>query len=186
MMLSQIRPHFIYNTLTTIKYLCKKDPEQAAETVDQFSNYLRGNLDSLTDQKMIPFRKELDHVKNYLAIEKKRFEERVQVVWKIEQTGFQVPPLVLQPLVENAVKHGIMKKVEGGTITISTYQKENMQYIVVEDDGVGYDARWETEHSESHVGIRNTRSRLKSMCGGSLRIEGAPGKGTTAVITIPL
>ena len=184
-MLSQIKPHFIYNTLTTIKYLCRKDPKQAAETVDNFAAYLRGNLDSLTTERMIPFEKELEHVQNYLAIEKQRFGRKIQVEYNIQEQDFLVPALVMQPLIENAVKHGITKKVEGGTIAISVWREKGGFYITIEDDGLGYNINEEKNDGKSHIGVINTENRIKAMCGGELYISSRPGWGTKAVIYIP-
>ncbi|MGN0151276.1 MAG: sensor histidine kinase [Wujia sp.] len=186
-MLSQIKPHFIYNTLTTIRHLCKTDQEMAVETIDDFTRYLRGNLDSLTTRKNISFEHELDHVKSYLAIEQKRFGERVQVQYDIEVDDFMIPPLTLQPIVENAVKHGITKRLEGGTIHISTMRHKDVIYITVKDDGVGFaDNHEEEQLTKTHVGIENVRNRLESMCGGSLEIKSIPDVGTTVWITIPV
>lgn len=183
LMLSQIKPHFIYNALTVIQRLCVKDPEMAQETVAEFATYLRGNLESLDRKVPVYFEKELEHVQCYLAIEKKRFGDRVNVVYDIEVEDFTIPALTLQPLVENAVKHGICKKEEGGTVWISTERKMDVVYVVVKDDGVGFQ-KTQAEGKE-HVGMRNVESRLHSMCGGTLEIESIPGKGTMAMITLP-
>lgn len=194
-MMSQIKPHFIYNTLITIKHLCKTDQKMAADTIDEFAAYLRGNLDSLTKEKNISFHQELEHVKNYLAIEQKRFGDRVRVVYEIEAEDFLLPPLTLQPVVENAVKHGVTKRMEGGTIRIRSEQTETGYRITIRDDGVGYEQekqqesetyrKKETEPDRSHVGLQNVRNRLKMLCNGTLEIESQPGVGTTVVITIP-
>ena len=183
LMLSQIKPHFIYNALTVIQRLCVKDPKMAQETVAEFATYLRGNLESLDRKVPVYFEKELEHVQCYLAIEKKRFGDRVNVVYDIQEEDFVIPALTLQPLVENAVKHGICKKEEGGTVWISTERKKDTVYVVVKDDGVGFE-KSQTEGKE-HVGIRNVESRLYSMCAGILEIESTLGKGTIAVITLP-
>ena len=184
-MLSQIRPHFIYNTLTTIKYLCRKELEQAARTIDEFSMYLCGNLDSLMAKRPIPFLKELDHVKNYLAIEQRRFGDRVKAVYDIQEDQFLVPPLILQSMVENAVKHGITRREEGGMILIRTVKEGKDYYIIIEDDGVGFDGKRSPEDGRTHIGIENTKSRLKTMCDGDLHISSVPGKGTKVIIRIP-
>ena len=183
LMLSQIKPHFIYNALTVIQRLCVKDPKMAQETVAEFATYLRGNLESLDRKVPVYFEKELEHVQCYLAIEKKRFGDRVNVVYDIQEEDFVIPALTLQPLVENAVKHGICKKEEGGTVWISTERKRDAVYVIVKDNGVGFE-KSRTEGKE-HVGIRNVESRLYSMCGGTLKIESTMGKGTVAVITLP-
>lgn len=183
LMLSQIKPHFIYNALTVIQRLCVKDPKLAQETVAEFATYLRGNLEALDRKTPVYFEKELEHVQCYLAIEKKRFGDRVNVVYDIQDEDFVIPALTLQPLVENAIKHGICKKEEGGTVWISTERKNDVVYIVVKDDGVGFQ-KMQAEGKE-HVGMRNVESRLRSMCGGTLEIESTPGKGTMAMITLP-
>lgn len=185
-LLSQIRPHFIYNVLTTIKHLCKTDQQQAAETVDDLSGYLRGNLDSLSIKEPIPIERELNHVKSYLSIEKKRFGDRIQVCYDIRENGFFVPALTVQPLVENAVKHGITRKISGGNIYISTVREKAEYVIRVEDDGVGFDDDGKQENTDKgHVGINNVRNRVESMCGGTLTVYSRPGEGTRAEIRIP-
>ena len=184
LMLSQIAPHFIYNSLTTIQGLCEKDPGLAKETVGEFAGYLRGNLESLSEEGAISFERELDHVRCYLAIEKKRFGDRVNVEYEIHDEDFMIPALTLQPMVENAVKHGLCKREAGGTVTIRTERKADMVYVVVSDDGVGFSPH-EKKNPDQHIGISNVRSRLKSMCRGSLMIESKPGVGTTVVISLP-
>jgi len=182
-MLSQIQPHFLYNSLTAIRELCLIDPKKAYETVDEFSTYLRGNLDSLSIKKPIPFEKELSHVKTYLSLEKKRFGDNLNIVYDINAFYFTIPALTLQPIVENAVRHGVTKREDGGTVTISTDETETVAIITVKDDGVGFDIN---RHKDKNlrVGIENVRSRLIALCGGSLQIDSKPGIGTTAVITI--
>ena len=198
--LSQIQPHFLYNSLVLIQQLCKTDPKMAEETVVEFSNYLRSNLDSLVLRKPIPFERELLHVENYLLIEKKRFEERLHTEYDIKVKDFMLPALTLQAIVENAVRYGVTKKDEGGTVRIETRKTENSVVITVTDDGVGFNLQDEHNYdnqrlSDNHrifnnhrlsSGIENVRSRLSAMCGGSLEITSKPGEGTTAVITIPL
>lgn len=183
-MLSQIGHHFIFNTLSTIKYLCGKDPKAAEQTVVEFADYLRGTLDSLSQNRCIPFETELEHVKNYLAIEKKRFGDRVNVEYDIKETDFVIPALSLQPIVENAVKHGICKREDGGTIKISTYSDGDYFKIKVEDDGIGFDPSEEKNDGMNHIGINNVKSRLHTMCEGTLDVTSKKGIGTTAIITI--
>ena len=185
MMLSQIGPHFIYNTLTTIKHLCKKDPQMAAQTVDEFAVYLRGNIDSLMNKKNIPFDKELNHVRNYLAIEKKRFGDRINVIYDIKESGFMIPALTLQPIAENAIKHGITKKEGGGTIVIASEKTDSGWKVTVSDDGVGFDTGTPKNDGRMHVGVDNVRNRLNSMCGGTLDIKSRKDIGTTVIINIP-
>ena len=183
-LLSQIKPHFLYNSLIAIRELCLTDPKTASETVDEFSSFLRVNLDSLSINTPISFDKELKHVETYLSLEKKRFEERLNVVYNITVRDFLIPVLTLQLLVENAVLHGLTKREEGGTVTIETEENETDVIITVSDDGVGFELS-KLSNSHNHIGIKNARDRLAAMCNGKLDIQSEPGVGTTAVITIP-
>lgn len=182
---AQISQHFIYNTLTTIKYLCKKDALLAAETVDEFAGYLRGNLEALTGDKTIWFSEELMHVKNFLAIEQKRFGKRINVIYDIREEAFMIPPLTLQPIVENAVKHGIAPKEQGGTIRISTGKNDTDYWIRVEDDGVGYCVKERAKEKKTHIGMCNVAGRVGGLCGGSVKVLSSFGEGTKVLITIP-
>ena len=183
--LSQIQPHFLFNALGAIAALCRRDPAQAEQTLLNFSDFLRGNLDSLTADRTIPFERELRHTQNYLAIEQVRFGERLRVEWDIGATLFRLPPLTLQPLVENAVRYGVTKRENGGTVRISTRETPDACEVAVEDDGLGFDPMQIHEDGRSHIGIQNVRERLESMCGGTLTIDSQPGIGTRAVIVIP-
>lgn len=185
LMLSQIQPHFIYNALTTIRYLCGHDPAQAVEAVDEFSTYLRGNIDSLTSREGIPFEKELQHVRAYLAIEKKRFGERVKASFEIDEADFMIPPLTLQPIVENAVKHGICKKREGGSVQIGTKKDKGCYLIWVKDDGGGFDTEKAITEGD-HIGIENVRNRIAAMYQGTLNINSKIGVGTVVEIRLPI
>lgn len=182
---AQISQHFIYNTLTTIKYLCKKDALLAAETVDEFAGYLRGNLEALTGDKTIWFSEELMHVKNFLAIEQKRFGKRINVIYDIREEAFMLPPLTLQPIVENAVKHGIAPKEQGGTIRISTGKNDTDYWIRVEDDGVGYCVKERAKEKKRHIGMCNVAGRVGGLCGGSVKVLSSFGEGTKVLIKIP-
>ncbi|MGN1205966.1 MAG: sensor histidine kinase [Eubacterium sp.] len=184
LLMSQIAPHFIYNALTVIQRLCVKDPTVAQKTVKDFARYLRGNLDSLEQKQPISFDKELEHVKSYLNIEKERFGERLHIQYDIREVDFLIPALTLQVVVENAVKHGICRKEEGGTITITTQRKQKTVSVIVQDDGVGFDPDEVKKDGKTHVGIQNAKARLHNMCGGMLKITSESGKGTTAVIEL--
>ena len=183
-MLSQIQPHFLYNSLNAIRGLCRKDPEQAREAIGSFAEYLRGNMDSLNKREPIPFIRELSHIENYLKLEKFRFGDELKVNYDIKEKNFFIPALSVQPLVENAVKHGICEKENGGTLTLKTYRDGEYIVIEVSDDGIGFDAEKliSEDKERSHIGIQNTRERLKQMIGASLTIESSPGKGTVAKI----
>ncbi len=183
-MISQIQPHFLYNTLNAIYYLCKKDATKAQKMILRFSDYLRVNLENLKSEKPIPFKNELEHTKTYLEIELVRFGNILNLVYDIKETDFTLPALSLQPLVENAVKYGIRSREDGGTVMISTRREENYIYISVSDDGVGFDPEHLPDDGRLHVGIQNVRSRVETMCGGKLIIESRENDGTTATIIL--
>lgn len=183
-MLSQIQPHFLYNTLSAIDRLCYDKPE-AHKAILTFSEYLRVNMDSLTQKNLIPFEKELEHTRQYLWLEELRFEERLHVAYDIETDEFLLPALTLQPLVENAVRYGVTKKPQGGRIAIRAEQMSGGHRVIVSDDGVGFAPGDGAEDGRSHIGIDNVRARLSAMCGGKLTIVSVPGEGTTATIDIP-
>ena len=185
-MVSQIRPHFLYNALTSIAMLCELDPKTAKEATIAFSKYLRGNMDSLKQTKAVPFEQELSHIKNYLFIEKLRFDDLLNIEYDIQTTDFEVPQLSIQPLVENAVKHGVGIAEDGGTVTISTRETDDAFEVIISDDGVGFDVNApKKDDGRSHIGMENTRKRLKEMCGADIIIESEVGKGTTARVIIP-
>ena len=184
-MLSQLQPHFLFNVLNSIYYLCGKEPETARKMVDKFSLYLRNNLDSLNQKTMIPFHTEFDHIQTYLELEKLRFEEELTVVYDIQADHFFLPVLTVQPLVENAVKHGITKKRGGGVLTLSTREEPQSYVITVTDTGVGFDPKHYMDDGKTHVGIENVRLRLENMAGGMLKITSTPGIETTAEVIIP-
>lgn len=182
-MLSQIRPHFIYNTLGTIERMCLKDPQKAFDLVRNFSLYLRGNFSELDSVIPIPFVQELKHVEYYVNIEKVRFPD-MSIRYEVEATDFVIPPLTVQPLVENAIKHGLMRLESGGTVVIRSYETKTHFCVEVADDGAGFDTALPVE-SKKHVGLRNIRVRLNAMVNGELVLESKVGAGTKAVIMIP-
>ncbi len=184
-MVSQIRPHFMYNALSSIAMLCKLKPDTAYEATINFSEYLRGNMDSLKQTAPVPFRKELEHLEKYLYIEKLRFGKRLNIEYDIQAEDFELPLLSVQPLVENAVKHGVGMKEDGGTVKIATHETEENFEIIVSDDGVGFDTNEVKNDGRSHVGMENTKRRLKDMCNADVVITSAVGEGTTAKIIIP-
>ena len=185
-MVSQIRPHFMYNALTSIAMMCELDPMTAKKATIAFADYLRGNMDSLKQTRPVPFTTELEHLKNYLYIEKLRFDYLLNIEYDIQATDFELPLLSIQPLVENAVKHGVGMKKGGGTVKISSVEKESAFEVIISDDGVGFDMNApKKDDGRSHVGMENTRKRLKEMCGAEIIIESEVGKGTTARVIIP-
>lgn len=184
-MLSQMQPHFIFNTLNTIYHLCEIDPEVARRTISSFSEYLRNNIDNLGQSEMISFEKELSFVKTYLDIEKVRFDDELEIYFDIGVTDFKLPVLAIQPIVENAVKHGTSKKKGVAQLFISTKETDDCYEICIRDTGVGFDTESYNNDGHKHIGISNVRERLKNLCNGTLTIESEVGVGTCATIRIP-
>lgn len=187
-MVSQIQPHFLYNALNTIKYLIKRDPKKAEKAIVSFSYYLRGNMDSLTQKMPIPFTHELQHVRHYSDIELLRFGDRLNVEYDIECDNFSVPALSIQPVVENAIKHGITKNPDGGTVKISSFEEENFYCVKVDDDGIGFDVEnpdYADDGNHAHIGLSNVAKRLKSISNADFEIKSREGEGTHVTIRIP-
>ena len=182
-MMSQIRPHFIYNTLGSIEQLCELDPPKAGELVHNFAKYLRGNFGELDSSKPILMSQEMDHVRYYISIENVRFPD-MAFSFEMNSEDFSLPALTIQPIVENAIKHGLMKLEKGGYIRVVSYETDTDYCISVEDDGVGFDTS-KLIDDKKHIGIRNIRDRLKVMVGGTLEIESTQGVGTKVLIKIP-
>lgn len=182
-MMSQIRPHFIYNTLGSIEQLCELDPKKAGELVHNFAKYLRGNFGELDNPKPILMSQEMEHVHHYINIESVRFPD-MTFSFEMNSEDFCLPALTVQPLVENAIKHGLMKLEKGGSISVISYETDTEYCISVEDDGVGFDTS-KLFDEKKHIGIRNIRDRLNVMVGGTLEIESTQGVGTKVLIRIP-
>ena len=188
--LSQIRPQFIYNTLGTIEKLCDTDTVKAKEICRNLSDYMMQNLESIGTETLIPFEKELDHTKVFLKLEKMRFEGRFDLNIETETMDFEMPALTLQPLVENALTHGIYELPEGekGRVDITTSVGDGYIKVEVKDNGVGFDSQKisrEERHASETAGIKNVRERLKVMEDAELHIRSKEGEGTTADIIIP-
>ena len=183
MMMSQIRSHFVFNILNAISGMCKYDPEKADKTIVHFARFLRSNIDIMQNDELVHFHNALRHLEDYVALEQVRYGDSIEFVTDIQVDDFMLPPLVMQPIVENSIKHGITPKNEGGTVTLRTREDNNNVYIIIEDDGVGYNSG--ALISEKSVGIQNTVFRLKHMVNGTLKMESIVGIGTKATITIP-
>ena len=182
-MMSQIRPHFIYNTLGSIERLCMLDPPKAGNLVHNFAKYLRGNFGELDNPKPILMSQEMEHVHHYISIENVRFPD-MTFTFEMNSEDFHIPALTVQPIVENAIKHGLMKLPKGGTIHVVSYETDTDYCISVVDDGVGFDTN-ATIDNRKHLGLRNIRERLKVMVNGTLEIESTVGVGTKVLIKIP-
>ena len=183
-MMSQIRNHFIFNSLGAISGYCKINPAKADEALMKFSRYLRRNMSWLGEKGMIPFENELKQVEDYVYLEKMRFGERFEFGEDLEEINFAIPPLTVQPLVENAIKHGLTKPGKQGSVCLMTSREPDAVLIQVVDDGVGFKLE-ELEKSTS-IGLRNVRYRLEHLAGATLKIESTLGEGTRVMIRIPL
>ena len=182
-MMSQIRPHFIYNTLGSIEQLCELDPPKAGELVHNFAKYLRGNFRELDNPKPILMSQEMEHVRHYVSIENVRFPD-MTFSFEMNSDDFHIPALTVQPIVENAIKHGLMKLQTGGTIQVISYETETNYCVSIKDNGVGFDTSLLLDERK-HIGLRNIRERLKVMVNGTIKIDSTVGVGTRVLIEIP-
>ena len=182
-MVLQMRPHFIYNTLVSIHSLCGINPQKAQQITMDFTNYLRRNFNAVASDSTIPFSMELEHTRAYLAVEQAQHEDMLSVDYDTPYTHFRLPPLTLQPIVENAIKHGMDPYHGPLHISIRTRNTDSGTEIIVEDDGSGFDP---SDESRPHTALDNIRQRLEFMCDGSLAIIPRDEGGTVVTITIPL
>ena len=178
----QMRPHFIHNTMTSIYYLCDQDPKLAKQVTMDFNTYLRKNFTAIAKEGPIPFEEELEHARAYLAVEQAQFASKLVIDFDTTHTGFRMPPLTLQPLVENAVKHGMTPETVPLHVTVRTCSTESGSEVAVEDDGPGFDP---AIADDPRTTLANIRQRLEMMCGGTLEITPREGGGTVVRVTIP-
>lgn len=178
----QMRPHFIYNTMTSIYYLIDQDKDKAQQVILNFTNYLRKNFTAIANESTVPFSEELEHAQAYLYIEKVRFDGKLFIEFDTPYNEFKIPPLTLQPIVENAVKHGVDPDLEPLHIIVHTRKIKNGVEVIVEDTGPGFN---NTDNNEPHIALNNIRERLKMMCGGKLTVSARTGGGTVVSIFIP-
>ena len=183
----QIRPHFIFNSLAVIKYQSRNAPEKAAQTIDEFADYLRSSSDMMSSTDCVRVERELELVRHYINLQQSRFSQHIDYRTDIQDTDFELPPFTIQTLVENAFTHGLRgQDTENEYISVKTYRSRSSHVVEIEDNGAGFDTKLlETHDGSRHIGIRNTEDRIKLMCGGSFHIASAPGKGTKVTITIP-
>ena len=181
-MVLQMRPHFIYNTLVSIHSLCKINPQKAQQITMDFTNYLRRNFNAVASDSSIPFSMELEHTRAYLAVEQAQHEDMLFVDYDTPFINFRLPPLTLQPIVENAVKHGMDPYHGPLHISIRTRNTDSGTELIVDDNGIGFDP---SDESRPHTALDNIRQRLDIMCGGTLSITPGEGGGTMVTVTIP-
>ncbi|WPK13782.1 ATP-binding protein [Lysinibacillus louembei] len=190
---AQLRPHFILNTINAIISLSEIDFQKMLTLLDQFSYYLQSSFQLKNVHQTIPISSELELLKSYLYIEQTRFEDRLHIVWDADdlEDSVMIPPLVLQTLVENAINHGILEKVSGGTVTIRIHSKELGTEISIIDDGVGMSegqvqSLFNISPSEQRgIGLLNTEQRLQRLYGKGLSITSKLNEGTTVSFTLP-
>ncbi len=178
----QMRPHFIYNTMMSIYYLCQKDPEKAQQVTLDFTRYLRKNFTAVSSMRPVPFREEMEHTRAYLAVEKVRFEGSLKVEYDTPYMDFSLPPLTLQPIVENAVKYGLDPERAPLEIRVSSVRTETGAVVTVDDNGPGFTSGI---NGEPHVALQNIRERLSQMCHGHLEIMERKEGGTRVILFIP-
>ena len=183
-MLSQIKPHFLFNALNSISALCLTDPIMADQAITSLSNYLRGNIRSLEQSAPVPFEQELNHIKYYVRLEQLRYGDKLRVVYAIGTTDFMVPTLSLQTLLENAIRHGVSPRPEGGLVVVQTERMEGGNLVRIIDDGVGFDPDMQSRNADS-IGLANAKKRMEAMVGAVFEIHSVPGKGTAVDIRIP-
>ncbi|MCM3714710.1 ATP-binding protein [Alkalihalobacillus oceani] len=190
---AQIQPHFLFNTLNTILALLEYDKPKMKEVFEAFIHYLQAGFDFENSKHVIPLEQELEVVRSYLFIEQVRFGHRLEIVWERDETvNVLVPPLAIQTLVENALTHGILKQINGGSVRISIIRQEDEAVITIADNGVGIPAHiLEQQLSDRRpdkggVGLYNTDRRLKQLYGQGLAIQTQLGEGTTVSFRLPL
>lgn len=185
LMLSQIQPHFLFNTMEVIRRMCRNNPSDAEDAIIKLERYLRGNMDSMAREGMVPFDSELEHARLYLELEQMRFPGELHVVYDLSVMDFMLPSLTLQPLVENAVRHGVREKKSGeGTVTIATRAYADRYEVAIADDGEGFDPNAIGQDGQTRIGITNVRERL-GYAGARLSVASQPQKGTVATIIVP-
>lgn len=181
-MVLQMRPHFIYNTMMSIYYLCKQDPDLAQRVTLDFTTYLRKNFTAIASEEPIPFSEELEHARAYLAVEQTQFDDRLYVDYDTPHLEFRLPPLTLQPIVENAVKHGMDPDGDPLRVMVRTRKTDKGSVVVVENSGADFQI---ANDSEPHIALRNIQQRLEMMCDGKMTITPRVGGGTVVEVTIP-
>jgi sensor histidine kinase YesM len=184
-MISQIQPHFLFNTLSTIQALTEVDPERASAVIEEFALYMRQNINSLNQESLVPVIKEIEHTRTYSDIEQVRFPS-IRIDYEIEDEDFMIPPLTIQPMVENAIRHGVRGK-KHGWISVSTFREDDAHVISIRDNGKGFDVDKMIEDTlkGDHIGVKNVRDRIVDMTGGTFSIESVIGEGTSVTIRIP-
>jgi len=187
---SQMQPHFLYNALGSIQEIVLDDPEYASKLIGDFTIHLRSCIRAMANDAPLPFDQELANIRAYVNIEKMRFGAKLKVVYDIPAVDFRILPLSVQPLVENAIRHGIYPRgSRGGTVTIRSRETADAWIVEVEDDGVGFDAREAcgegTAKPKDSTGLKNLTFRLDKVMHASVAIHSVKDLGTKVTITLP-
>ncbi|MDD6685344.1 MAG: histidine kinase [Lachnospiraceae bacterium] len=189
-MARQMHFHFLYNALSSIREVVLQDPEYASDLIYDFTVYLRACIRTMQNQELISVYQEMDYVRAYVNIEKMRMGKRLHVTYDLQSEDFKVAPLCIQPLVENAIRHGIFPKgLQGGTVSIKTETLTGCHIITVKDDGVGFDYQKVQDEvrcgGRDSVGLDNTIFRMKQQCNADIVITSEIGTGTTVTVLVP-
>lgn len=188
---AQIKPHFMINTFNAVSALSKIDTDKMDILIEEMTHYYRLGIDFQNSDRVVPLERELKLIRSYLYIQKERFEERLQVVWEVNaDVNVFIPPLTIQPLVDNAVTHGLLKRNSGGEVKIGISDLGQSVEICISDNGVGIQEEtlehimdWRT-NGRSGIGLLNTDRRLKQFGGTGLSIESKWGIGTSVSFTV--
>lgn len=185
-MMNQMQPHFLYNALSAIRTCIKVDPDYAYRMIGDFTTHLRSSVKALQNDDPIPFSEEMKNIKAYLNIEKMRMGDRLSFKYDIQCENFKVVPLTIQPLAENAARHGVYPLGDrGGTISVKSYETDTAYVVEVADDGVGFDVEEVFTRQSDSVGLKNLVFRLKKLMNADVNIKSEIGKGTKAIVTLP-
>ena len=176
----QIKPHYVFNCLSSIQGAYQEDNKKGEKMLTMFSRHLRDSLDASSG--LIPFEKEVERILNYVELENMRKEKKIELLLNLESTDFLLPPLSLEPFIENAFKHGKLEERSEGYVSLSSIEEENDYLILIEDNGAGFDVN---QVKPGSVGIKNAKERLKILCEAETQIISEPGKGAKVEIRIP-
>ena len=187
---SQMQPHFLYNALSSIREIVLEDPEYASDLIYDFTTHLRACVRSMSSDAMIPFTQELENIQAYVNIEKMRFGDRLSVEYNCPETDFDIIPLSIQPLVENAIRHGVFDRgAAGGKVRVSTARGDGCVFVYVEDDGVGFDYHKTMQEVENGTrdsnGLANLIFRFATLMKAEVSVDSKIGSGTKVTVTIP-
>lgn len=184
LMTGKMTPHFMHNTLLAIQELCYSDPREAAEAIGIFSKYIRTNLGGIGESNLIPFDKELEHLQLYMAIQEICYEDDIQFHVDIREHDFYLPQFTVEPIIENAVVHGVRKCRRQGIIYLRTWREDNDVMIEVQDNGIGFEV--DDEKKSRFSSSVSVVYRIEKVLGGKIEIDSILGEGTTVTLRIPM